>query len=117
MYGLFGTEIAADPPHDRNAFRYLRVAFVDATGSEPTTQIKISLARDGEPGYSPSSAIAFGKVTSGRYDTIPSLYSKYGSDVPVQRLISEGAKYADINFPKLSKIISVTIDTDWFIIQ
>ena len=53
-----------------------------------------------------SASIAFGKVTSGRYDTIPSLYSKYGSDVPAQRLISEGAKYADKNFPKLSKIIS-----------
>jgi hypothetical protein len=112
MYGMFGTEVSQDSPHDRNAFTHLRVAFVDAAGSEPTTQIQISLARDGDAGYNPSAAIAFGKVTSGRYDTIPSLYSKYGSDVPVQRLISGGAKYADANFPKLSKIFSITIDDD-----
>jgi hypothetical protein len=112
MYGLFGTMIDQDSPHDRNAFTYLRVAFVDATGSEPTTQIRISLARDGDVGYDPSAAIAFGKVTSGRYDTIPSLYSKYGSDVPVQRLISGGAKYAESNFPRLSKIVSISIDTN-----
>jgi hypothetical protein len=112
MYGLFGTEIQSDAPHERNAYRHLHVAFVEPTGSEPTTQIRINLSRDGDTGYNPSEAVAFGRVTSGQYGTIPSLYSKYGADVPVQRLISGGAKYADAAFPKLSKIISITIDTD-----
>jgi hypothetical protein len=112
MYGLFGTEISADSPHDRNAYRHLRVAFVDGTGSEPTTQIRINLIREGEDGYNPSAAVAFGRVTSGQYDTIPSLFSKYGADVPVQRLISGGVKYADTFFPKLSKIVSINIEAD-----
>jgi hypothetical protein len=112
MYGLFGTEIQSDPPHERNGFRHLHVAFVDAAGSEPTTQIRINLSRDGDAGYNPSEAVAFGKVTSGQYDAIPNLFSKYGSDVPVQRLISGGGKFADARFPKLSKINSITIDTD-----
>jgi len=103
MYGMFGTEIRQDAPHDRNAYTHMRVAFVDATGSEPTTQIKINLAREGFQGYNPSAAVAFGKVTDGQYDTIANLYSKYGSDVSVSQLISGGAKYAQDAFPDFLK--------------
>jgi hypothetical protein len=112
MYGMFGTEIRQDAPHDRNAYTHLRVAFVDATGSEPTTQIKINLAREGFQGYNPSEAVAFGKVSDGQYDTIPNLYSKYGSDVAVSQLISGGAKYAQDAFPRLSKITSIALDSN-----
>jgi hypothetical protein len=112
MYGLSGTEITPDSPNDDNSYRHMRVAFIDGSGAEPTTQIKINLGRDGDVGYNPSEAIAFGRVSSGRYDTIPSFYSKYGSDVSVQNLVSGGAQYVDANFPKLSKIISVTVDAN-----
>ena len=114
MYGLLGTAVPADVSNDDNAYTHLRVAFVDGSGSEPTTQIKINLRFPGEDGFNPSEAIAFGKVTSGNYETIQDLYWKYGSGVRVQRLISEGDKYIDAHFPHLPKISSITVQSSNF---
>jgi hypothetical protein len=114
MYGLFGTAVPDDSPNDDNAYTHLRVAFVEGAGSEPTTQIQINLRYPGEAGFNPSNAVAFGKVTSGNYETIQEFYSKYGSGVSIQRLISGGDQYVSAHFPHLPKITSLTVQaTDY----
>ena len=112
---LWGSKtIPADPLVERNVRG--TIAYAQFKPTDRTTNIFINL-RD-NPNLDTLKFVPIGKVISGM-DVADSLFSLYGevpsSDPPLgdpKRLYSETNKYLDERFPKLDKIIKITIRSE-----
>jgi peptidyl-prolyl cis-trans isomerase A (cyclophilin A) len=112
---LWGSHtIAADPPVEHNTRG--TISYAQFKPTDRTTNVFINL-RD-NPNLDSLKFVPIGRVTSGM-EVADSLFANYGelpsSDPPLgdpKRLYSETNKYLDEKYPKLDKIIKITIHTD-----